>query len=228
MGGSGLIELVGVGASLVVGTVSADGEPRATRGWAVQVVDERTRRIRVVMGGDDQVSVENLKNGRVALTGADVRTLRSVQLKGRVVSTEPATPDDILVVADHSGAFFRAVHATDGMPIALLERLLPTTVLAVEFEVDGDVRPVTRAGCRLGDSKMSPMLWSSRSSTAASRARSRPCSPRPQPTAPRTSPTSPRRTEWTTSASPSPTSSCRRRRGTWRPTRGPASCSSSR
>jgi Pyridoxamine 5'-phosphate oxidase len=136
MGGSELMELVSAGASLVVGTVSADGEPRATRGWAVQVVDERTRRIRVVMGGDDQVSVENLKNGRVALTGADVRTLRSVQLKGRVVSTAPATDEDVHLVADHSGAFFRAVHETDGMPIALLERLLPATVVAVEFEVE--------------------------------------------------------------------------------------------
>ena len=136
MGGTGLMELVGAGASLVAGTVAADGEPRATRAWAAWVVDERTRRMRVVMGADDQVSVDNLENGRFALTGADVRTLRSLQLKGRVVRTEPATPEDVQLVADHSGAFFRAVHETDGMPIALLERLLPATVVAVEFEVE--------------------------------------------------------------------------------------------
>jgi hypothetical protein len=136
MGGSGFIELIGVGTSLVAGTVAADGEPRATRAWAAQVSDGPTRRVRVVMGADDQVSVDNLRTGRFALTGADVRTLRSVQLKGRVVSTEPPTDDDVQQVARHSSAFFRAVHETDGLSVALLERLLPATVLAVVFEVE--------------------------------------------------------------------------------------------
>ncbi len=136
MGGSGFIELIGSGTSLVAGTVAADGEPRATRAWAAQVVDDQTWRVRVVMGADDQVSVDNLRTGRFALTGADVRTLRSVQLKGQVVGTEPPTADDVQQVAQHSSAFFRAVHETDGIAIALLERLLPATVLAVVFEVE--------------------------------------------------------------------------------------------
>jgi hypothetical protein len=136
MGGAGLIDLVGGGNSLVVGTVAADGEPRAIRAWAARVVDERTRRVRVVMGADDEVSVDNLRNGRLALTGADVRTLRSVQLKGRVVRTEPATDADVQLVAEHSSAFFRAVHETDGIALELLDRLLPAAIVAVEFEVD--------------------------------------------------------------------------------------------
>jgi hypothetical protein len=136
MGGSGFIELIGSGTSLVAGTVGADGEPRATRAWSAQVVDDQIRRVRVVMGADDQISVDNLRTGGFALTGADVRTLRSVQLKGRVVSTEPPTTEDVQQVAQHSNAFFRAVHETDGLSIALLERLLPATVLAVVFEVE--------------------------------------------------------------------------------------------
>ena len=104
------------------------------------------------MGADDQVSVDNLENGRFALTGADVRTLRSVQLKGRVVSTEPATAEDVQLVADHSSAFFRAVHETDGLPIALLERLLPATRGRRRVRGRGDVRPVARPGRRCGGS----------------------------------------------------------------------------
>jgi hypothetical protein len=136
MGGSGFIELIGSGAGLVAGTVAADGEPRATRAWAAQVVDDGTDRIRVVLGADDQVTVDNLRTGRFALTGADVRTLRSVQLKGRVARVEPPTAEDVEQVAEHSTAFFRAVHETDGISIAMLERMLPATVIAVEFEVD--------------------------------------------------------------------------------------------
>ncbi len=136
MFGSDLMDMIGAGCSLVAGTVSSDGEPRATRAWAIRTVDTDARRLRVVMSSDDEVAVANLRTGRFALTGAHVRTLRSVQLKGRVVLVEDATPDDADMVAEQSSAFFRAVNETDGNPIALLERLLPANVVVVEFEVD--------------------------------------------------------------------------------------------
>ena len=136
MFGSDLIEMIGPECGLVVGTVSADGEPRATRAWAARIIDPDARRVRVLMGADDPVSVANLETGRVALNGANVRTLRSVQLKGRVVATEPPTADDLALVATSSGAFFRAIADTDGIPLELIERLQAAVVIAVVFDVD--------------------------------------------------------------------------------------------
>jgi hypothetical protein len=124
------------GAGLVVGTVSSDGEPRADRAWAVSVVDAATCRIRFVMSADDPVVVEHLESGTVSLTGADVTTYRSVQLKGRPVVVEAPTVDDLALAAHQSGVFFEAVHRTDGNPVELLRRILPREMVAVEMVVD--------------------------------------------------------------------------------------------
>src|SRR5688572_3772270 len=96
MGGTGFLELIDGGASLVVGTVSSDGQPRAGRAWASRIVEWEPLRIRLVMALDDEVTVENVAPGAiVAVTGADVRTLRSVQLKGCVRLIEPPVPNDL-------------------------------------------------------------------------------------------------------------------------------------
>ncbi len=131
-----LTTMVEAGAGLVVGTVSSDGEPRADRAWAVSVVDAGTRRIRFVMSADDPVVVEHLQSGTVSLTGADVTTYRSVQLKGRPVVVETPTAEDAALVVHQSGVFFEAVHRTDGNPVELLRRMLPREMVAVEMVVD--------------------------------------------------------------------------------------------
>lgn len=128
--------MIEAGCGLTIGTADADGEPRATRGWAVQVVDPDRRRVRVLMGADDPVSVANLDNGRIALTGANVRTLRSVQFKGRVVATESPTSADLELVGTTSAAFFSAIHEVDGNPLELIKRLLAADFIAVEFDVE--------------------------------------------------------------------------------------------
>jgi hypothetical protein len=134
--GTELMEVVDAGSGLVVGTVGPGGEPRATRAWALTVTDAATRRIRLVMSADDRASVDNLATGRVTVTGADVSTLRAVQLKGRVEAVRPAEPDDVDVMIQHSSTFFRAVHDVDGNPMALLERMLPTEIVVVDVVVD--------------------------------------------------------------------------------------------
>lgn len=128
--------MIDAGAGLVVGTVSADGEPRVVRAWATAVLDRDPLRIRVVMGADDETVVGNLAPGVVAVTGADVRTLRSVQLKGRVAAVEPATADDLQLLDEHAGRFFEAVHDVDGLPASLMRRMLPHRVIAFEVAVD--------------------------------------------------------------------------------------------
>jgi hypothetical protein len=145
---------IDAGASLVVGTVSPDGEPRANRAWAATVIDADAGRIRFVMSGDDPDLVEHLSSGRVSLTGADVVTYRSVQLKGRPVVVEAATADDVEVARVHSDALFDAIHRTDGNPIELLRRMLPLSMLAVEMIVDEtfDQTPGPKAGSAVGAS----------------------------------------------------------------------------
>lgn len=146
---SELTSMIEAGAGLVVGTAGADGEPRATRAWAATVVDPDARRLRVVVSADDPVSVANLRPGAaVALNGADVRTFRSVQLKGRVVTVEPPTPDDFDAARVQSDRFLQMVHETDGNPLESLQRILPVEVVVVEIGIEEmyDQTPGPEAG----------------------------------------------------------------------------------
>ena len=59
------------------------------------------------MSADDAQALGNLASGVAALTGADVCTLHSVQLKGTIVAVEPASSEDLEHVAVHTDAFFR-------------------------------------------------------------------------------------------------------------------------
>ena len=146
--GSALQAVVVNGAGLVVGTVSADGEPRANRAWCVSVVDPDARRIRFVMSGDDPVVVEHLRTGSVSLTAADVLTFHSIQVKGRADLVEAPTTADLARAREASQAFFDAIERTDGNPMELLLRMLPLQMLAVEMTVDEtfDQTPGPKAG----------------------------------------------------------------------------------
>lgn len=131
-----VLALLEPGSALIVGTVSPDGEPRATRAWALLATDVERGRLRALVSADDPVAVANLAEGaRVAVTGADVVTLRSAQVKGEVRAVEAATADDLSAVAAASERFFDLVLETDGTPLALQHRLLPNEVVAVELVV---------------------------------------------------------------------------------------------
>lgn len=151
---SELTAMVEAGAGLVAGTADAGGAPRAARAWAVTVVDEGARRVRIALGADDEVFVANLATGRLSLTGADVRTFGSVQIKGRIVAVEPPNAADVELMRVQSAAFFAAVQATDGNPVESLRRMLPHEVTVVEMIVDEmyDQTPGPAAGAALGAS----------------------------------------------------------------------------
>ena len=146
-----LITILETGAGLVVGTVSPDGVPRADRAWAASVVDAESRRIRFVMSADHPDVVDNLQSGRVSLTGAEVSTYQSVQLKGRPVVVEAPAAADIALARHQSETFFEAVHRTDGNPLELLRRMLPHDMVAVEMIVEEsfDQTPGPSAGSPL-------------------------------------------------------------------------------
>ena len=140
--------ITGSGGGLVVGTVSADGEPRAVRGWAVFPPGGATDRVRVVMSADDPVAVENLSTGRVAITIADVRTLRSLQLKGLVVTVEAPSTTDLELMRVQTEQSLQAVHESDGNPVEVLRRILPHEVVTFEMVVEStfDQTPGPEAG----------------------------------------------------------------------------------
>ena len=149
--GSALTAMIEGGGSFLFGTVGADGAPRATRAWAVSVVDAAARRLRVAVTADDATVVANLERDWVTFTGANVRTFRSLQMKGRVLAVEPPTVDDQVVMDEQIGAFFTAVIEVDNTPLVGLRRMLPAEVLMVDMIVDQefDQTPGPSAGASL-------------------------------------------------------------------------------
>ena len=80
-----------------------------------------------------------------------MRTLRSVQAKGTAVALEPANAEDLDCAAAFCDDFFGAVTETDGVRRELMDRLVPTDLLACTVEVAElyDQTPGPGAGARL-------------------------------------------------------------------------------
>lgn len=145
-------QLFDVGSALIVATVAADGEPRACRASAWSLVDRATARVRVAVSADDPVTVANLEPGApVAVTGADVATLRSIQLKGHVATVEEPGVADLDLVDRHNQELVAQIELTDEHPREIVLRFMPSTVLMVELLVDEafDQTPGPGAGSTL-------------------------------------------------------------------------------
>jgi hypothetical protein len=142
------------GCALIVATVGRDGAPHATRGWGLTEV-AATGPLRLILDAGDVVGLEHLSTtGRIAITACDVRTLRSRQLKGRVLGIEPATPEDRRTMRGYCDAFFTDIEQTDGYPRPLLERMVPDELVTCAVEVDElfDQTPGPGAGAKVGGS----------------------------------------------------------------------------
>jgi hypothetical protein len=143
--------LVG-GCALIVGTVSPDGDPHASRGWGLTVLGTGPLRARLLLAADDARTLANLEQGaRVAVTAGDVPTLRSMQLKGRSLGLEPGTEDDRARMGRFVEGFYGDISSTDGTPRRVLDRLTPLDVTACTIEVEElyDQTPGPSAGARL-------------------------------------------------------------------------------
>jgi hypothetical protein len=148
-----MVELLESGCGLVIGTVSTDGEPRACRGWGLDVLDRDAGRIRLLVDGDDPQVLANLaEQRRVAVTGTDVVTLRSVQVKGTVAALEAPGDEAWARALQHSDAFFGTITMVDGNPREQLERMLPAELVVCTFVVDEvyDQTPGPAAGRAIG------------------------------------------------------------------------------
>lgn len=148
------VTLLQGGSALIVGAVAVDGAPYAARGWGLDVVGEAPCRVRLLVDAADDRLVELLGRGRpVAVTAADVVSLRSVQLKGTSQGVEPSDdPADRDRLGRYVDAFYADIEATDGTSRAVLDRLTPDDVLAVGIEVADvfDQTPGPGAGRAVG------------------------------------------------------------------------------
>lgn len=133
------------GCALIVCTLDADGEPFASRAWGLTVVSCEEMRVRLL------ATLDVLPRGAVAITGTDVPTLRSLQLKGRIVGVEPSNEADLVKSQQYTEAFYADVERTDNVPRELLNRMTPTDFLACTIEIEElyDQTPGPRAGSSL-------------------------------------------------------------------------------
>jgi hypothetical protein len=135
------------GTAFIVGTVSADGAPHASRGWGMDVVGDG--RVRLLLDAHDAGALANLAaTGVIAVTAADVRTLHSTQLKGRVASVASGDEADAARARRFCDQFFADIHETDNTPYETLERMVPSSyaVCVVDVEEFFDQTPGPGAG----------------------------------------------------------------------------------
>ena len=129
-------KLLEAGTSGVLGTVDDDGVPDASRSWGQWSLEGGTK-VRFLLPSTDETALRNLRgNGRVALNVSDVRTLKSIQVKGRATSVEACTPDDLALHERYVEEFFAIVQETDGTDPARLRNMVPAALLAAELVVD--------------------------------------------------------------------------------------------
>ena len=129
--------LLGGGCALILGSVSPDGRPHAVRGWGIDALDGEPLRLRILLDRHEEEAIANLGPGRaVAITVADVTTLRSVQFKGSSGGVVPAPDEAPETMALYVDQFFHDIESTDGTPRAALERFTPDPAELVAVLVD--------------------------------------------------------------------------------------------
>ena len=146
-------EFLESGCALIVGTVGADGEPHASRGWGLDVLGDDPPLVRLLLDAGDGVAVEHAAaGGRLAVTAASVRTLRSTQLKGARQGLEASSPDVAERAQRYLEQFFTDIGETDGTERDVLARLVPAGYVACTIHVDDrfDQTPGPGAGAPIG------------------------------------------------------------------------------
>src|SRR5262249_14135590 len=131
------VEFLESGCGLIVATATADHEPVAGRAWGLTVTSAADGSIRLLLDADDTMTLANISAGReIAVTGGNVQTLYSAQLKGRLPDVQPATPADHERAARYRDDFITAVSETDGTAPEKLRRLVPAALVACTISVD--------------------------------------------------------------------------------------------
>jgi hypothetical protein len=135
--------------ALIAGLVDPQGRPYALRAWVVLPIGTDGDRVRVALGDECHIVGDWIVGTRAAVTGGDVSTLESIQIKGEVVAWSAELTDaDREAVREHADALHLAIHETDGDPLELVRRLSPTHLVTVEILIDEayDQSPGPKAG----------------------------------------------------------------------------------
>jgi hypothetical protein len=133
--------------SLLVGSVSPDGVPDASRGWGIQILGPD--RLRILLADNATGTLINLAGrGRIALTTTHFRTLVSWQLKGHATTVEPATAGDRIRFDEFCAGCVRVLHDLEGTPEEVIWRMVPPGIVACEMVVEQvfDQTPGPHAG----------------------------------------------------------------------------------
>jgi hypothetical protein len=141
--------------SLIVAAVDSEGMPHAVRGWGITLTDAGRHARILVSAAAHRARAAFADTNVIAVTGTDVPSNVSVQLKGQVLALEDEAPDDRARREQYADAFFRVIHDADGAAIDLLERLQPRECFAVSMAVleRFDQTPGPRAGRSLLDAR---------------------------------------------------------------------------
>ncbi|MCU1371949.1 MAG: hypothetical protein JWO77_3143 [Ilumatobacteraceae bacterium] len=118
-------DLLEGGCALIIGLTKADGSPFATRGWGFDVEDPADTARVLVRAADLAalgVHVGDAPDVPIAVTAADVRTLASVQLKGRLARVTPSVEGDAERMDRYCDVFIDAIVEVDGIAREVGER----------------------------------------------------------------------------------------------------------
>jgi hypothetical protein len=139
------------GCAVILATAGPDGAPHASRGWGITVLPEEGH-VRLLLDAEDATAISDAAaGGTVAMTGANVRTLRSMQCKGPSLGVDVASPADLERAERYCEAFYTDLEETDQVERALFDRLVPLGYVACTVAVDQifDQTPGPGAGARL-------------------------------------------------------------------------------
>jgi hypothetical protein len=125
------------GSALIVGTVHPDGTPHAGRAWALDVVEDDDRTVvRLLLDIDDLVTIAHVAaGGAVAVTASSVRSLRSLQMKGRSLGIDASRPEDDERMGRYIEEFFGDIVDTDATDRDILEGIRPRGHVPALIEV---------------------------------------------------------------------------------------------
>jgi hypothetical protein len=141
------------GCGLLIGLADGERRPYAQRGWGARIDPEVPNVMRVMLpGNDDHLRSLLAPGARVAVTGADVRTLQGLQVKGTVLRLDGLGPADEARVIRYRELFFGAIVEVDGNAREQLDRIRPDRFVACEIEIDAvfDQTPGPGAGRSAG------------------------------------------------------------------------------
>jgi hypothetical protein len=137
-----MVALLESGCALIVGMVTPSGAPFAGRGWGLTVaVGGRSGRLLVdsstipALGHAPGQAASNVVGTQIAVTGCDILSYRSLQMKGPITAVEPADERDRARSAQYCGDYFGAIERVDKIPRRLAGRMSPLDITAVVFDI---------------------------------------------------------------------------------------------